>query len=91
MVRPMLETIMPSSFAGTTLLIIVLDLLDVLLGVLDARPRWRLHIDHELSGVGAREERHPHQRIESETEQRHSNQTQRRGRRTQQLRPSVWS
>ena len=59
---PMLETIICRSSFGMTLADVALHSRYVLVGHLQARAGGSLHVDHELAGIGAREEGDAEQR-----------------------------
>ena len=61
-VAPMLETIMPRSSGDTTSRISASTLATSLSVTAEPRAGRRLQIDHELAGIGAREEGEPEQR-----------------------------
>ena len=75
---------MPRSLWRHNLADVVFDALDVLVGEFDARAGWRLDVDHELAGIGARKERHAEKGIEPEAEDEHAEDGEHSGRRTQQ-------
>ena len=61
-VAPMLETIIPRSSGETTCADQVLHFGDFVLRDGEPRSRRGLQVDHELAGIGAREEGQPEQR-----------------------------